>query len=138
LTDNAVSIALAEQMWKEGKIVSAICHGPAAIVNIKDANQKNIVTGRRVTCFSNTEEEQVKLTKAIPYLVETKLKEVLLYLGRSEANDSWVASMPRMMSLGGHGWRLMDNLSQEPIRTVENNSDRPSSKPSPDIRKSSV
>jgi putative intracellular protease/amidase len=82
LTDNAVSIALAEEMWKEGKIVSAICHGPAAIVNIKDANGKNIVTGRRVTSFSNTEEEQVKLTKAIPYLVETRLKEVLPYVGR--------------------------------------------------------
>jgi putative intracellular protease/amidase len=76
LTDNATSIALAEEMWKQGKIVSAICHGPAAIVNVKDENGKNIVTGRKVTCFSNVEEEQVKLTKAIPYLVEDRLREV--------------------------------------------------------------
>jgi putative intracellular protease/amidase len=65
-------------MWKEGKVVSAICHGPAALVNVKDANGKPIVSGRKVTCFSNTEEEQVKLTKQIPFLVETRLKEVCL------------------------------------------------------------
>jgi hypothetical protein len=76
LTNNAVSISLAEQMWKEGKPVSAICHGPAAITNVKDPNGKHIVSGRRVTSFSNEEEEQVQLTKAIPYLVETRLKEV--------------------------------------------------------------
>jgi putative intracellular protease/amidase len=79
LTDNAVSISLAEQMWKEGKPVSAICHGPAALTNVKDPQGKNIVSGRKVTCFSNNEEEQVKLTDAIPYLVETRLKEVATY-----------------------------------------------------------
>ncbi len=79
LTDNAVSISLAEQMWKEGKPVSAICHGPAALTNVKDQQGKNIVSGRRVTCFSNDEEEQVKLTDAIPYLVETRLKEVFTH-----------------------------------------------------------
>jgi putative intracellular protease/amidase len=78
LTDNAISIALSEQMWKEGKPVSAVCHGVAAVVNVKDANGKNIVSGRKLTGFSNTEEEQVQLTKQIPYLVETKLKEVCL------------------------------------------------------------
>jgi putative intracellular protease/amidase len=77
LTDNKVSIALAEEMWKGGKPVSAICHGPAALVNLKDENGNHIVSGRKVTCFSNDEEEQVKLTKQIPYLVETRLKEVV-------------------------------------------------------------
>ena len=76
LTDDPVSISLAEQMWKDGKPVSAICHGPAALINVKDPNGKNIVTGRKVTGFSNTEEEQVGMTKQIPFLVETRLKEV--------------------------------------------------------------
>jgi putative intracellular protease/amidase len=71
LTDNDVSISLAKQMWKDGKSVSAICHGPAALVNVKDPDGKNIVTGRKVTCFSNIEEEPVGMTKQIPYLVET-------------------------------------------------------------------
>lgn len=80
LTDDAVSIALSEEFWKTGKPVSAICHGPAALVNVKDPNGKHIVSGRKVTCFSNVEEEQVKLTHQIPYLVEDRLKEVLIYI----------------------------------------------------------
>jgi putative intracellular protease/amidase len=80
LATDATSIALSEEMWRQGKVVSAICHGPAALVNVKDANGKPIVSGRKVTCFSNTEEEQVKLTKQIPFLVETRLKEVFLSL----------------------------------------------------------
>lgn len=64
-------------MWKDGKPVSAICHGPAALVNVKDTRGKHIVTGRKVTSFSNTEEEQVQMTNLIPYLVETRLREVM-------------------------------------------------------------
>ena len=78
LTDDATSIALAEQFWKEGKPVAAICHGLAALVNVKDPNGKSIVYGRNVTSFSNTEEEQVQMQNRIPYLVETRLKEVCL------------------------------------------------------------
>jgi putative intracellular protease/amidase len=76
LPENAASISLGEQFWKEGKPVGAICHGPAALVNMKDPEGKNIVSGRKVTCFSNEEEEQVGATDKIPFLVETKLKEV--------------------------------------------------------------
>ena len=118
LTDNAVSISLAEQMWKEGKIVSAICHGPAALTNIKDPNGKNIVSGRKVTCFSNEEEEQVKLTDAIPYLVETRLKEVLRYLF-DELIVSWAENMPRILRLGDLGWKSTDNSLRVPIQAVE-------------------
>jgi putative intracellular protease/amidase len=78
LTDNAVSIALAKKMWKEGKPVSAICHGPTALVNVKDSSVKHIVLcGRKVARFSN-EEKQAGLPKQIPYLVEKSLNEVLI------------------------------------------------------------
>jgi putative intracellular protease/amidase len=80
LTENAVSIALSEEFWKTGKPVSAICHGPAALVNVKDPSGKHIVSGRKVTCFSNVEEKQAKLTHQIPFLVEDRLKEVLRHL----------------------------------------------------------
>jgi len=66
-------------MWKEGKPVSAICQGVCALANVKDKDGKSIVSGRKITCFSNTEEEQVGMTKQIPYLVETRLKEVLIF-----------------------------------------------------------
>ena len=45
------------------------------LVNVKDRNGKSIYSGRKATSFSN-EEEQVKLTDAIPFLTETRLKEL--------------------------------------------------------------
>ena len=46
------------------------------LVNVKDQNGKSIFAGRKATGFSNAEEEEVKLTDAIPFLVETRLKEL--------------------------------------------------------------
>ena len=47
----------AEQFWKAGKIVSAVCHGPAALVKAVDGEGKSIFEGRRFTGFSNNEEQ---------------------------------------------------------------------------------
>ncbi|CAF1955823.1 unnamed protein product, partial [Rotaria magnacalcarata] len=44
--------------------------------NVKDQNGKSIFLGRKATSFSNEEEEQIKLTDAILFLVETRLKEL--------------------------------------------------------------
>jgi putative intracellular protease/amidase len=76
LPEDKTNIKLAENFWKQGKIVSAVCHGPAALVNVKDENGKSIFSGRKATSFSNKEEEEIKLTNAIPFLVETRLKEL--------------------------------------------------------------
>jgi hypothetical protein len=45
-------------------------------VNVKDQNGKSIFSGRKATSFGNKEEEEIKLTDAIPFLVETRLKEL--------------------------------------------------------------
>ncbi|CAF1096687.1 unnamed protein product [Rotaria magnacalcarata] len=76
LPEDKTNVKLAEEFWKQGKIISAVCHGPAALVNVKDENGKSIFSGRKATSFSNEEEEQIKLTDAIPFLVETRLKEL--------------------------------------------------------------
>ncbi len=44
------------------------------LVNVKDENGKSIFFGRKATSFGNDEEEEIKLTGAIPFLVETRLK----------------------------------------------------------------
>ncbi|CAF4550094.1 unnamed protein product [Rotaria sp. Silwood2] len=76
LPEDEFNIKLAEAIWNQGKILSAICHGPVALVGVKDVDGKSIFAGRRATSFSNEEEEQVKTTDAIPFLVETRLKEL--------------------------------------------------------------
>jgi putative intracellular protease/amidase len=68
--------SLAAAFYEAKILVASVCHGPAALVNVKDKSGKSIFAGRRATSFSDEEEEQVGLTKAVPFLVETKLKEL--------------------------------------------------------------
>ena len=58
-----------------GGIVAAVCHGPAALVNLKRENGKYLIDGVKVAGFTNKEEEIVKLTKEMPFLLEDKLKD---------------------------------------------------------------
>jgi putative intracellular protease/amidase len=76
LPDNADLIRLLESAWAQGKIVSAVCHGPAGLVNVRDAAGQPIVAGRRVSSFTNSEEAAVGLADAVPFLLETRLAEL--------------------------------------------------------------
>lgn len=76
LTGNATSIALIESFIKARKPVGAVCHAPAALVQVRGADGEYLVKGKRVTGFTNTEEEGVQLTDVVPFLLEDKLKEI--------------------------------------------------------------
>src|SRR5690606_16623658 len=65
---------LSTAIYENGGIVAAICHGPAALVNIQLSNGQFLVAGKRVTGFSNAEEDAIELTPVMPFLLETELK----------------------------------------------------------------
>jgi putative intracellular protease/amidase len=75
MPDNATSIALIEAFVKAGKPVGAVCHAPAALVNVRGKGGQYLVKGKRVTGFTNTEEQAVGLTAVVPFLLEDRLKE---------------------------------------------------------------
>ena len=75
LSDNAKSAALIEAFAKADKPVAAVCHAPIALVNARGKDGEFLVKGKRVTGFTNEEEEAVGLTKVVPFLVENVLKE---------------------------------------------------------------
>lgn len=75
LAENKKSISLIEEFYKQGKPVGLVCHAPGVLRHVKDTNGKPLVKGKRVTGFSNTEEEAVQLTEVVPFLVEDMLKE---------------------------------------------------------------
>jgi putative intracellular protease/amidase len=79
-------IAVGQKFWAEGKIVSAVCHGPGALLGMKAPDGTPIVKGRKVTGFSNAEEEAVGRVDMVPYLLEDKLKELG---GHYEAGPLW-------------------------------------------------
>jgi putative intracellular protease/amidase len=75
LVDNPDSIALIESFYNSGKPVAAVCHSPAVFHRVT-YNGQPLVKGKRVTGFTNGEEEAVQLTHVVPFLVEDELKRV--------------------------------------------------------------
>lgn len=59
-----------------GKVVAAVCHGPAGLVSARDAAGEPVVKGKRVAAFTNSEEKAVGLEEAVPFLLETRLREL--------------------------------------------------------------
>ena len=66
---------LSKSIYEAGGVVAAVCHGPAALINIKLSDGSYLVAGKSVTGFSNAEEEASKLTKVMPFLLEDDLKK---------------------------------------------------------------
>lgn len=75
LAEDKISIALIEAFAKADKPVGAVCHAPAALRHVKGPDGGFLVKGRKVTGFSNTEEEGVGLTDVVPFLLEDELKK---------------------------------------------------------------
>ncbi len=76
LPESAELAMLLGKTWADGKVVAAVCHGPAGLVNVKDENGVPLVSGRRVTCFSDSEERAAGLDEAVPFLLETRLRQL--------------------------------------------------------------
>lgn len=75
MPDNTISIALIEAFVRGGKPVAAVCHAPAALVNVRGKDGEYLLKGKRVTGFSNTEEDAVGLTEVVPFLLEDRLTQ---------------------------------------------------------------
>ncbi|MEZ7815188.1 MAG: type 1 glutamine amidotransferase domain-containing protein [Burkholderiaceae bacterium] len=75
LAEDATSIALIETMLKAGKPVATVCHAPAVLRHPKGADGQFVVKGKKVTGFTNTEEEAAGLTAVVPFLVEDMLTQ---------------------------------------------------------------
>lgn len=74
LAEDTHSIALIESFIGAGKPVGLVCHAPGVLRHVKAADGSALVKGRKVTGFTNSEEEGVGLTKVVPFLVEDTLK----------------------------------------------------------------
>ncbi|MEM6597553.1 MAG: type 1 glutamine amidotransferase domain-containing protein, partial [Cyanobacteria bacterium P01_C01_bin.69] len=61
---------------EQGRIVSAVCHGPAGLVSAKTAVGEPVVKGRQVAAFTDAEESAVGLTETVPFLLESRLRDL--------------------------------------------------------------
>jgi len=75
LANDENSIALIEKFNSQDKPIAFVCHAPAALKGVKNEDGTPLVKGKKVTGFTNSEEEAVQLTNVVPFLVEDMLKE---------------------------------------------------------------
>lgn len=74
LAEDKDSITLLEALYASNKPIAAVCHAPGVLKHVKAADGHSVVKGKRVTGFTNSEEEAVGLTDVVPFLVEDMLK----------------------------------------------------------------
>lgn len=74
LANDATLHALVARHDAAGKLIAAVCHGPAALVNAKTATGQPFLKGRRATGFTDTEERLVGLHDVVPFLLEDSMK----------------------------------------------------------------
>ena len=72
--NNPELTALAEQIYRQGGVVSAVCHGVAGVLALKDEQGQPLIGNRKVTGFSNREEVLSGMKKQVPFSLEDQLK----------------------------------------------------------------
>jgi putative intracellular protease/amidase len=73
LPDNKTSQKLIAAMWEKGGVVSAVCHGPVSLINVKLKDGSYLVDGKKVTGFSIAEENGYA-KEDVPFELEDALK----------------------------------------------------------------
>ena len=118
LAEDRTSIELIQSFLAAGKPAALVCHAPGVLRLVKTPDGKPLVEGKKVTGFSNTEEEAVGLTAVVRFLVEDELKskgglysrgddwspyvvsDGLLITGQNPASSAPAAALLRQLAAG--------------------------------------
>lgn len=92
LAEDKESIALIEAFIQAEKPVALVCHAPGVLRHVKAADGQPLVKGKKVTGFTNSEEEAVQLTHIVPFLVED---ELIKLGGDYSRGDDWASYVVR-------------------------------------------
>jgi len=73
LANNTEIAALSAKHYESGGIISAVCHGPAALLPITLSNNEKLLAQKSVTGFTREEEIDYGTINDIPFLLEESL-----------------------------------------------------------------
>lgn len=66
---------LTARFYESGRVVSAVCHGPAGLLEVKTSDGDYLIKGKKLTAFSWEEEELADRADAVPFSLEDELKK---------------------------------------------------------------
>jgi len=76
MPDNEWLQSIIRSLYESGKVVAAVCHGPAALVGVKLSDGTPLVAGKTMAAFTDEEERETTLDRYMPFLLETRLREL--------------------------------------------------------------
>ncbi len=86
LASNSLVIKIIEDTIEQGKPAAFPCHGPASLRDAKKPNGEPLVKGRKVTGFTDVEDDELDLSRHLLFSVERMLKANGGIFVRSEKN----------------------------------------------------
>ncbi|MQR97487.1 type 1 glutamine amidotransferase domain-containing protein [Fictibacillus phosphorivorans] len=76
LPENTKLQEVIRDLYEQNKVVAAVCHGPAGLVSVKLSDGTPLVAGKKVTAFTDAEEVATTLDQYMPFLLETRMREL--------------------------------------------------------------
>lgn len=98
LPDNDAVQDAVRSMYEDGKVVAAVCHGPAALVNVRLSDGRWLVDGKTISVFTDEEEKSVDKDSVVPFLLASKLEERGATIARSDNFESSVSVDGRLVT----------------------------------------
>ncbi len=95
---NAALASLIGQMWRNGKVVGAVCHGPAGLLSAVEVDGQPLVMGKAMTAFTDAEERAAGLADAVPFLLESRLRELGALFENGEPFASYALADGRLVT----------------------------------------
>lgn len=74
LANDSASETIVRTIYENGGVVGAVCHGPAALINVRLSNGQYLVAGKNLTSFTDQEEREIKLEGVVPFLTQSELE----------------------------------------------------------------
>ncbi|AFZ30145.1 ThiJ/PfpI domain-containing protein [Gloeocapsa sp. PCC 7428] len=109
---------IAANIYEQGGVVGAVCHGPAGLLNIKLANGEYLIKGKTVSGFTNEEEAAVELTEAVPFLLESTLKERGAEFTKAPKFEAHVVKSDRLVT--GQNPASAAGVAEQMLQLIEN------------------
>ena len=107
LAEDQNSSKLIEGFLAADKPIALVCHAPCALHHVKTPEGRPLVEGKNFTCFTDTEEEAVRLTHVVPFLVENELKG---QGGHFSKTEDWEVHVAMSYTLRGQEWHILKCL----------------------------
>jgi putative intracellular protease/amidase len=111
--------SLTASFFDSGKVVSAVCHGPAGLLNVRLRDGNHLLKGRKVTGFSWKEEVAAHRDHAVPFNLEDELKQrgaeysaALLPLNRHVVEDGFLITGQNPASASGVAKAVVKKLDE--------------------------